>query len=407
MSSTSLEVALLLHGSPVQVEVYPRGAVWLGEVAGTDIFLPSELTGVRRHRLMRRSRIGWQLIPLPSAGEPRPITLQRGETYRMALGDWTIRARIVALPPRPEGRAVDALLSSSAQLNALSLLFHLACLSLFVWMQPERAPQILATAPAPTYQAEVTDNRGAYDGPSDEASPALTPVAPPQVGDATSEPADQPIPTFPQRQPTLIRVHEQVGGGRGTVNPSRATDHSSWLAGVDPVPVKVQTGTRLPGLRLLPGAGETAPRALWDVGDDRAITWGAVVPATPFDPLEERSAPGLPRLPNVQAPTAMLIFPGGLTRSVVRRYIQRQRPALVDCYRDLLKRVPSATGEVVISFQIQPDGGVLGARVSASEFPFPTAQACMRRAIQRWRFPSPADGIPARVRRYPLRLRLR
>lgn len=86
-----------------------------------------------------------------------------------------------------------------------------------------------------------------------------------------------------------------------------------------------------------------------------------------------------------------------LTRPIVRKYINRQKGAVIYCYKRLLQKAPKLTANAVFSFTIGAKGGVSGMTVTFRRGGSPDLKACLVRRGSFWRFPAPRDGKAVRV----------
>jgi hypothetical protein len=80
--------------------------------------------------------------------------------------------------------------------------------------------------------------------------------------------------------------------------------------------------------------------------------------------------------------------------------------SLMRCYKDLLKRNPTAAGSATLEFNVLGDGRVDGAAAAVTSFD-PKLTTCVRERLRSWRFPAPknAAGDPVTAHfRFVLRL---
>ena len=75
-----------------------------------------------------------------------------------------------------------------------------------------------------------------------------------------------------------------------------------------------------------------------------------------------------------------------LTRNAeqVQAIINSHRPAIIDCYKQLLRTQPSVKGKVEVRFAIDPDGHVLWAEVVDSTITDQAMLACLLQRIRQW-----------------------
>lgn len=83
---------------------------------------------------------------------------------------------------------------------------------------------------------------------------------------------------------------------------------------------------------------------------------------------------------------------GRLPKEQIRRVITRRRAAFRYCYEKRLQKAPTLEGKVVVSFTIQRNGSVAGARIASSTMKDAEVEACLLKATSRLRFPKPKGG---------------
>jgi TonB family protein len=88
---------------------------------------------------------------------------------------------------------------------------------------------------------------------------------------------------------------------------------------------------------------------------------------------------------------------GGLKKSVIRRIIRRQLPAIRHCYEQSLNTRPDLAGRVAVRFLIGATGVVRAAAVSSSTLGHPATERCVASVVQRLSFPAPAGGSMVKV----------
>ncbi len=89
--------------------------------------------------------------------------------------------------------------------------------------------------------------------------------------------------------------------------------------------------------------------------------------------------------------------PGGLDKSIIRRYVRRQRGRIKYCYERELTVSKDIRGTVIANFQISPTGTVIGSRASGVH---PKVSGCVASVIKTITFPKPRLGGLVQVR-YP------
>ncbi len=93
---------------------------------------------------------------------------------------------------------------------------------------------------------------------------------------------------------------------------------------------------------------------------------------------------------------------GPLDKTVIRHVVRRNRRSVQYCYQKALAKQPTLAGVVEVSFTIGADGKVTNVKMVKDEIADKSVSKCMKTALERWRFPKPADGEPVDVS-YPFR----
>jgi hypothetical protein len=94
------------------------------------------------------------------------------------------------------------------------------------------------------------------------------------------------------------------------------------------------------------------------------------------------------------APDASPATPSGLAKEVVARIIRGHAAEVRGCYEQHTLRW---SGRVLARFTIAPGGNVAQSQIESTTLESPEAEACIGRAICRWTFPKPANGVPVVV----------
>jgi hypothetical protein len=82
-----------------------------------------------------------------------------------------------------------------------------------------------------------------------------------------------------------------------------------------------------------------------------------------------------------------VVWTASVGRDLIRGVVQRNKPAVRQCFREGLVRNPGLRGEVEVGFTIQGDGSVAYPSVVRSSVADPAVEACVTTAIKGWRFP--------------------
>ncbi|MBA3550391.1 MAG: AgmX/PglI C-terminal domain-containing protein [Nannocystis sp.] len=82
-----------------------------------------------------------------------------------------------------------------------------------------------------------------------------------------------------------------------------------------------------------------------------------------------------------------VVWTASVGRDLIRGVVQRNKPAVRQCFREGMVRNPGLSGEVEVGFTIQGDGSVAYPTVVHSSVADPAVEACVTTAIKAWRFP--------------------
>lgn len=92
------------------------------------------------------------------------------------------------------------------------------------------------------------------------------------------------------------------------------------------------------------------------------------------------SVPAKPTAPRTAEERAKL----RRTAEQVQAVINSHRPAIIDCYKQLLRRQPEAKGKIEIRFAVNPDGRVVRAEIVQSTIDDSEMQQCILNRIRKW-----------------------
>jgi len=126
-----------------------------------------------------------------------------------------------------------------------------------------------------------------------------------------------------------------------------------------------------------------------------------VAPAAPERAAPERAAPERAAPERAAARPARPARAPGLPQSSIQQIVQQNAGSLTYCYQKAQKREADASAiQTTLTFKVLPNGSTDAASTRLSgQHKGGKLEACVRMAVQRWRFPS-AEG-PSEVR-YPL-----
>ncbi len=430
----TVEFALLREGSPVLVETATRNrvlrydeAIHLGEQPGCRIFLPKELTGVDDYPLLVPSDGGWAVnlahhalhgaarLPDDARVEGDLLPLVCGTRCRLEFGEWALLVRPAELPPRPAGKGLNAERASELGWYVASLLAHLAVLLVFVFWQPHDPIQILRSPASMTARVLGVEIVARPEKPPEPPEPEHVEEAEPEEAGARGSeialapsrsmaaavlaPMAKPAPRAASKRPVGPR-----GGPRGWSELLVPQGRIIEIAGVD---LRAPVGPGAGGVRVIED-GPSGPGGFdIPVFEPPQLDFGPTVGGPPviedLGPHKKRPSK-LPRFtekrPTMVIPQPPTLTGEGLPRSVIKKYVERQRGGIARCYKQAVQRDPDLEGKVTLRFTIGPSGGVVGARVLRSTLGHAKAESCMVARARTWRFPRPLGGAAVRVR-YP------
>lgn len=83
---------------------------------------------------------------------------------------------------------------------------------------------------------------------------------------------------------------------------------------------------------------------------------------------------------------------GGLDRSVIAEYIQRQLGHILNCYERQLSAHPELHGKISVNFTISSTGQVVTQKIVETEMKNQPTESCMLSKVAQWKFPEPKGG---------------
>jgi len=100
---------------------------------------------------------------------------------------------------------------------------------------------------------------------------------------------------------------------------------------------------------------------------------------------------------------AKMEITGALDKDLIRRVIRSHINEVRACYNQGLARNPSLSGRVEVSFSIGGTGRVMTSGIGESSVKDKQVDACIAKAVKRWKFPRPRNGGNVMVS-YPFKL---
>ncbi|MBX7082841.1 MAG: TonB family protein [Nannocystaceae bacterium] len=151
----------------------------------------------------------------------------------------------------------------------------------------------------------------------------------------------------------------------------------------------------------VPAAELQLPIAL--VVDDAPASAPAATPTPTPTAKPARVAARKPDGPEVPTSLRSEIV-GDIDRNVIRQVVRKHIGEIRECYNEGLLRKPELRGRVSVSFVIDGRGDASDATLVDSTLGDATVEACIVRAVDRWKFPAPPPGAGTVKITYPFLL---
>ena len=101
-----------------------------------------------------------------------------------------------------------------------------------------------------------------------------------------------------------------------------------------------------------------------------------------------------------------IITSGGLTKKIIQQYMDRQKGAIIACYKKEVQKTPNLEGKVVVAFTISPTGKVMAPGIKTSTLGNSAVESCIVSRLGLFRFPAPENAGAVKVT-YPFLFRTR
>ena len=383
------------------------------------------------------------------------LPMAPGTKARMRFGQFSMLLSYVAVPPMPKGAFLATIKLQEMAYMAISLMIHFGLLILFVYLQPESDIQIrrrdnaaLARliqiesikAQEEEEEEEIEDDLEKTEELEDEIELEDLSLNEGEKFLEEEEPELilQPKPE-PERKP--LTEEQRVQQRQENQDVARRTSETyipqQMLAQITGANL-LNRPTGSMGLKIIGGAGGPDAGAansafagevgsdqggafagLNNMGATQGIGGGGPTGATGHLVAgldKQQRGKGKGRFGNVRFKEStqravvttgrVRVSGGALTKAIIRKYINRQKPSIVLCYKRAVQASPDLEGKVVVSFMIAPTGRVMSPSISSSTLGNSTVEACIVRGLGRWRFPAPQNAGSVRVS-YPFLFRTR
>lgn len=303
------------------------------------------------------------LQPMPSDGALRPL-LACTLLAALAMGSWLTFAFLDYDPDRPK-----------LELEAIDERFTRA-----IFNDPPRDPP-----PPEEEKPEISDEEKAADKARKRAAgPEGTYGRPDRTGRSNIPKTDSPTST----NATNVGLVKELNTLAQTDTMANLLAVGGEISGTDNGPLVVGAGTYGMSTRGSGGGGG---------GDGEGVIHGTanVDMGGGGSENRKRTVKGTsgPKEKAVSVTTGTPKVRGQLSKELIDKEVRRHRPQIGFCYNKELTRNPNLSGKVTLSWIISLDGSVKSAKVKSSSLGNSTAESCMVRALQNWRFPKPEGGV--------------
>jgi TonB family protein len=387
------------------------------------------------------------------------LPMRKGSKCRLRFGQFSMLLSYVPIPPKPKGGFISQLDFQEMAYMAMSLIIHFGLLILFVYLQPEGDIQIRRdenSLLARMVQIESIQTKEDEDEAEEEEDIDKEELLEEEETDIDLESPglvepekllveeEAVIPVVLERDPTPEPVTEQERIERTERNRDLARNTAErlvpqeMLARVTGADLLSQPTTGVT-IRTIGGGAAGAEAAggvfadsvgsnqggafagLGDMGNTQGAGGAAGSPNGGGGTLvaglgKEARGKGKNRFGKVRFKDTtqravvrtgtVRTTGGGLTKEIIRRYIQRQKGSIVLCYKREVQRQPDLEGKVVVSFMISAQGRVITPSIRSSTLGNSNVENCIKRRLAMWRFPAAQSAASTRVS-YPFLFRTR
>ena len=383
------------------------------------------------------------------------LPLTGGTKARLRFGQFSLLLSYVTVPPKPKGAWMTSDQLQEWAYMALSLLLHFGLLILFVYLPPDEDVQFRRKTNR--FIASLTQVESIQTQEEEEEEEEL-----PEKLELEEEEEEiileEEIPTFEKSEkflpeeerdldmsdttPTLKKdmtpeerekvIKQQKDAAKRVAEQMAPTQMLSQLTGKnflsDPSDRK--------NIKIIGGAGDPSTAGGESVAG--ALTAAAAATGEGFAGVNLGTTTGSPgtaggingggtlvaglnkktaknsrginfrakKLKAIVSAGSITSSGGGLTKKIIRKYINRQKGSVVYCYKKEVQKKPDLEGKVVVSFTISPTGSVMRPSIKSSTLGNASVESCMVRRMKLWKFPAPVNAGAVRVS-YPFLFRTR
>jgi TonB family protein len=334
-------------------------------------------------------------------------TLRRGESTRIAWGDFELDVRVAEAPPRltPEPFELDPLLPL--------VLIGLVALAVFAWRVTEASFDEVAWAddffgdakqierwviavqpptPKPIEKVAEETAQTSSDDLDDRRARGPRDAAPGKPG--------QPGEKAPKSREQILRAGllGVMGSGGGAGLAGVLGGAGNFGAGLDAALGNLKGGNMaladsdgLGGLgqRGMPGGGSGG---LGIGGLGTGLGGGGGGAGGGSGGGGGGGGLGQKKAMRRQVVPGKSVLAGSCEREVIGAVIGKNARQVLACYEAELTRAPHLAGKLAVRFTIEPTGRVSDLEIAESTLGNPSVERCVVSRIQRWRFPEPKGG---------------
>jgi TonB family protein len=392
----------------------------------------------------------------------KQLPMTPGTKCRLRLGQFSMLLSYVAVPPKPKGGFISAMNIQEMAYMVLSLMIHFGLLILFVYLQPEGDIQIRRSNSemlARVFNVEsIKANEKEEDKEEEEELPEKvefeedepeieldTPSITQSEKFLPEEQETEKVdfnktdktekfekPTTPEERDK--RRTEKVKVAKKTAEAYIPTEMLAQVTGTNFLnTARPSLGVKVIGGGPAVAGGEAGPTSAMaanagsqggfaglsgDMGGTAGLGGpgggpggkGGLVAGLDKKDGKGKKYGGVKfkekKLRAIVATGAVSTSGGGLTKKIIRKYINRQKGSIIHCYKKEVQKSPGLEGKVVVSFTISPTGSVMRPSIKSSTLGSSRAEGCITKRLARWRFPAPLNAGAVRVS-YPFLFRTR
>jgi len=438
--------------------------IYVGETHECRFFLPSDTVGQREYPLLVPHGTGWALnlahadikgdllvngkvMTVQDARQSDLVSgtklpMAPGTKCRLRFGQFSMLLSYVSVPKRPEGGAIVGMDLQELAYLGLSLLIHFGILILFVYMHPEDEIQVRRGKSDMMARFVQVESIKAKEKEEEEEEEEIEPEQA-EKSDVKLDDGQKSEKLIQEKKTTFVKrpkTNRKFKTATERKLHNRAVAKKTSEKYIPSQTLARITGSNLlnrsnnSGLKILGSAGKGGPSDGYNafagattsnsgggflglndmggtVGAGNAGNKKLIVAG-----LGKQGRKKGKRLGNVKFKESVQraivrtgsvrVSGGGLTRAIIKKYINRQKGSIIHCYKRAVQKNPDLEGKVIVSFMISPTGRVMSPGIRSSTLGSASVTACIKKKLRFWRFPAPPNAGASRVT-YPFLFRTR